>query len=90
VRGRLVGKLSLLEVMLVLLAVEAGAVKEDSEFLPGRVPSGHMPSTRMPSRRVSSRRVSSRRVLSRRVWSGFALCPGGRPRLGLLHALLID
>jgi hypothetical protein len=43
VRGWLVGKLSLSEVVLVLLAIEAGAVKEGSGFLPGRVPSGHMP-----------------------------------------------
>ena len=49
VRGRFIGKVSLSDVVLVLLAVEAGAVKEGSEFLPKRVPS-----RRMPSRRVWS------------------------------------
>ena len=61
------GKASLSEkVVLVLLAVEAGAVKDGSGFLPSGGFSV-VPSRRVPSRRVSSRRVLSRRVPSRRA-----------------------
>jgi hypothetical protein len=57
VRGRVIGKVSLSEVVLVLLAVEAGAVKEGSGFLLLRLgrpvfapyPAGrpHLPKTSM-------------------------------------------
>ena len=77
--GRLVGKVSLFEkVVLVLLAVEAGTVKEGSSFFPSR---------RVLDRAITvcaikactikegwgscrSRRVSSRRILGRAFKSG--------------------
>ena len=53
------GKVSLSEqVVLVLLAVEAGAVKEDSGF--SVVPARGVPSRRVPSRSVPSRRARVR------------------------------
>jgi hypothetical protein len=69
-------KVSLSEnVMLVLLTVEVGTVKEDSGLLPSRQVLGRAItacaigacSIKLPSRRVPSRRVPLRRVPSGRV-----------------------
>jgi len=56
--------------MLVLLAIEAGAVKEGSCHQRGFVPSRRVLSSRMPSRRVPPRRVPSRWVRDLAIKAG--------------------